>query len=189
MSEAVDDALLRLLQAARQEGIEPDTPMGRWHQAVVALTEAVQDRMARLVNTAKAASDAEVERARLAAEEASAAARRADAALKALTVQAEQTIAIAVEKMTPALAEAVERGVVIRERRHNSRELALRASLGAALVLVCLGGGYALRAVADRPATTLYDRCLRTAAKATDGKLYCPVEGLSDAAEANQGRR
>lgn len=198
MSDNVTQLHVSLMQqlgeveaAAREWGVRPDHPEGRF----VAALMAAQKGLADVVVAAAGAFDGAASEVGIwlntARETAEANARRAEAQAAGVEAKGEQAITAVVEKMVPAATAALAGAVVIRERRRTLGINLAWLSGGAAIALALVGGGYAMKAAADRPAVDFHERCLRAAVKAeSSGRLYCPVEAMSDGqASAQQQRR
>jgi hypothetical protein len=172
-SADVEAAAARMRVAAAREGIGPGTPLGEFVAAVGDLARhlaATVERVGRDLRDASAQ----------AAEAAQAQARKLDAAVRGMEARAAQLHVETVERLTPAIAEAVRGAVVIRERRHNRAANAASAFGLATLALALVVGGWRPRGRADAPALDLRERCLRETVKDPQGRLYCPVEALRD---------
>jgi hypothetical protein len=167
--------------AAREWGVRPDHPEGRF---VTALMQA-QSGLADVALAAAGAFDTATGEVRLwvntMRETEEAHARKLEAQTSAAEAKGEFAIAAVVEKMVPAATAALAGAVVIRERRRSIGINLAWLGGGAAIALALVGGGYAIKANADQPALAFHDRCLRAAVKAeSSGRLYCPVEAMND---------
>lgn len=200
MSQNVTQLRVALMQqlgeveaAAREWGVRPDHPEGRFVAALMAAQKGHADMVLAAAEAFDAASSEVGAWLDTARETAEANARRAEAQAAGLATKSEQAIAAVVEKMVPAATAALAGAVVIRERRRTMGISLAWLSGGAAIALALVGSGYAMKAAADRPAVAFHDRCLRAAVKAeSSGRLYCPVEALSDqlaVAQSQQQRR
>lgn len=168
MSGGLDEHLARVMDAAKREGIQPDTPLGAWHAAVVDLTQGLDRRLGEALAQTRAAAEAQLATAE-------AAARRSEAVTKGAEVKAEQAIASMAEKVAPLIADTLGKAVVIRERtRERWITLGYMAAGGGAL-LAAFCGGLWVKAIEVRPAVALQNRCLTAAVQGTDGGTYCPL--------------
>lgn len=186
----LEDSLAAIDTAARDWGVRPDKPEGKF---VAALRGGIKD-LADVVLAAGSAVDGVatdvkhwVETAR---ETADAAARRAEASVRKAEIKQDEATSQAVERLVPGILKACESAVVLRAK-HRGRWLNLGWATGGAVVTLCLlGTGAWLQSMADQRAVTFYNRCLGAAIPAEgNGKLYCSIEALSDQAPSNQPRR
>jgi hypothetical protein len=198
MSDNVTQLRVSLMQqlgeveaAAREWGVRPDYPEGRFIAALMAAQKGLADVVIAAAGAFDGAASEVGTWLNTARETAEANARRAEAQVAGVEAKGEQAIAAVVEKMVPAATAALAGAVVIRERRRTMGINLAWLSGGAAIALALVSGGYALKAAADRPAVAFHERCLRAAVKAeSSGRLYCPVEAMSDGlASAQQQRR
>ncbi|TDH62393.1 hypothetical protein E2C06_12360 [Dankookia rubra] len=179
--------------AAREWGVRPDHPEGRFVAALMAAQKGLADVAIAAAGAFDGAASEVGTWLNTAHETAEANARRAEAQAAGVEAKGEQAIAAVVEKMVPAATAALAGAVVIRERRRSMGINLAWLGGGAVIALALVGGGYAMKAAADRPALAFHDRCLRAAVKAeSSGRLYCPVEAMNDrlvSAQQAQQRR
>jgi hypothetical protein len=188
MSDNVTQLRVSLMQqlgeveaAAREWGVRPDYPEGRFIAALMAAQKGLADVVIAAAGAFDGAASEVGTWLNTARETAEANARRAEAQVAGVEAKGEQAIAAVVEKMVPAATAALAGAVVIRERRRTMGINLARLGGGAVIALALVGRGYAMKAAADRPALAFHDRCLRAAVKAeSSGRLYCPVEALND---------
>lgn len=174
--------LEQMIEAGRQEGILPDSPLGQWQEAVRLLTADFDRGLRNVVSEARAAAQAS-------AAMADAASRRAEAVVHQTEIKAERALVETVERLTPAVAEALGEAVVIRERRWNRQRHAMAAVAVAAVLLGTFVGGYVTRGIQDGPNAELVQRCLRAPVKDAAGNTYCNITALQDQAAPGTGAR
>lgn len=179
--------------AAREWGVRPEHPEGRFVAALMAAQKGLADVVIAAAGAFDGAATEVGTWLNTARETAEANARRAEAQAAGVEAKGEQAIAAVVEKMVPAATAALAGAVVIRERRRGMAINLAWLGGGAAITLALVGGGYAMKAAADQPALVFHERCLRAAVKAeSSGRLYCPVEAMNDrlvSAQQPQQRR
>lgn len=188
MSDNVTQLRVALMQqlgeveaAAREWGVRPDHPEGRFVAALMAAQKGLADMVIAAAGAFDGAASEVGSWLNTARETAEANARRAEAQAAGVEAKGEQAIAAVVEKMVPAATTALAGAVVIRERRRTMGINLAWLGGGAAIALALVGSGYTVKAAADRPALAFHDRCLRAAVKAeSSGRLYCPVEAMND---------
>lgn len=197
MSQTVTQLRVALMQqlgeveaAAREWGVRPDHPEGRFVAALMAAQKGHADMVLAAADVFDMVSSEVGTWLNTARDTADANARRAEAQTAGVAIKSEQAIATVVDKLVPAATAALAGAVVIRERRRTMGFNLSWLGGGAVLALVLVASGYAVKAAADRPAVTFHERCLRAAVKAeSSGKLYCPVEALSDHAAGAQSQQ
>lgn len=197
MSQTVTQLRVALMQqlgeveaAAREWGVRPDHPEGRFVAALMAAQKGHADMVLAAADAFDTVSSEVGTWLDTARDTAEANARRAEAQTAGVAIKSEQAIATVVDKLVPAATAALAGAVVIRERRRTMGNNLGWFGGGAALALALVAGGYAMKAAADWPAVAFHERCLRAAVKAeSSGKLYCPVEALSDQAAGAQSQQ
>ena len=188
MSDKVTQLHVTLMQqlgeveaAAREWGVRPEHPEGRFVAALMAAQKGLADVVIAAAGAFDSAASEVGTWLNTSRETAEANARRAEAQVAGVEAKGELAIAAVVEKMVPAATAALASAVVIRERRRSIGINLAWLGGGAAIALALVGGGYAIKANADQPALAFHDRCLRAAVKAeSSGRLYCPVEAMND---------
>ncbi len=169
--EMVKVAMLRMRYLAEHEGIDPNSPLGHWVEAIQAMTIS----LASLLNQVSADAQATVR-----ASEASVKATEQHTltAIHLLRFKTDQLEAQLVETLAPAVAAAVGKAVVIRERRHNSRVRWSFVGGVAGVALMLVFAGWMGRGAAD----SRHDTEIRSLAV---GMARCETHAVSDA----QGQR
>jgi hypothetical protein len=191
----VSEALARLRTAAaglvdagRDEGIEPGGPLGRWlagqAEALAALAELFDGQESRLEELmAKVSAAAAVELEKLAAATAlgnkvvragEVALREAHTAQIAMVVEKEELVAKMTKETLPLFAQRLKEVLVIRERRLNDNVKYRHWLLAGAIVLALYVLGYGTHVWESWPATSAISWCAEHP-ELSAGHVFCDM--------------
>ena len=195
--EQLRAAAERLLREGRDEGIEPDGPLGSWLKAQAEALDAFagvldghEHRFQEQLDGVKAASQMELAKLATALQAADKAVERGDQAIRqartaaiAATVQQEAVTQRMIEETLPKFADALKGALVIRETRWNRERAWRRHAVLAAAVLAVFAGGYGLCSWSDQDRLAAFDGCLAQPIVSA-GRVYCLLGADPTAAAA-----
>ncbi|MBR0664695.1 hypothetical protein GXW71_10060 [Roseomonas hellenica] len=145
------------------------------------------DDLRGLLRDARELNESELDRLREATALADLTIRQAKAAAVAAEVEQQRALGQVVKSLAPQLTEILRDTVVLKEWRHNKRLNLLHHVKVAALALVLIAGGFALRTWDTWDATASIARCMASAERNAAGRLYCPLDVMTAAAVQTPG--
>ena len=170
---ALRESVVRLIEGARRDGIEPDGPLGRWLAAQAGALESLAfvlqsqaDRADALLSGIDVAAKAELAKAAAALEQGKKAIAQGEIVLaQARAAQyhlhlSEQTlVSRLVNDTLPLFAQHMKEALVIRERRWNQDKGRQRMALAGAMTLAVFLSGFVIRTAVDWDRLGLAERC------------------------------
>jgi hypothetical protein len=170
---ALRESVVRLIEGARRDGIEPDGPLGRWLVAQAGALESLAfvlqsqaDRADALLGCVDAAAKAELAKAAAALEQGQKAIAQGEVVLaQARAAQyhlhlSEQTlVSRLVNDTLPLFAQHMKEALVIRERRWNQDKGRQRMALTGVVALGVFLSGFVIRTAVDWDRLGLAERC------------------------------
>jgi len=174
---SLEAALCELRQAAAEDGIRPEGPLGAFIKALEGLATTLVASLETTAAMAREHAEAERERMRAAVAMVEAQVRRVDAELRKLEINRQDLETKTISSLTDAVAAKLKEVLVIRERRWNQKAR-MWSWLGAgALALALIIGGYSWRTWQDAGAMSAYANCYKQAVRdPVTGKAYCPLD-------------
>jgi hypothetical protein len=187
---ALRESVARLVEGARQDGIEPEGPLGRWLAAQAGALESLAfvlqsqtDRTEALLSGIDAAAKAELAKATAALEQGKKAIAQGEVVLaQARAAQyhlhlSETTLVTRlVNETIPLFAKQMKEALVIRERRWNQDKGRQRMALAGVAVLAVFLCGFAVRTMVDWGRLSLADRCAAHLI-AEPSRVVCEITG------------
>ena len=180
--EDFDRALREVEYAARDWGVKPDMPEGRFVTALMMaigltgrVSEAARDEFRRLFDENRRAAEVELKRAQELTKVVATSIKRAQAAEVGLICEREAVTQKMVNETLPVVAERLKALLVIRERAWNRRVAARLYAFAAAVALALFTGGYVLRDLGERTPSQEVDRCLTHPIRAGE-RTYCDLD-------------
>jgi hypothetical protein len=204
---AVSEAVARLraateglIDAGRGEGIEPGGPLGQWLeaqaealQALAAILDGQEARIAEVMRSVSATSQAELQKLSAATELGTKVVRAGEYAVReahvaqiVLATEKETLVSRMMTETLPMFAEKLKGALIIREKALND-DVKRRHWLGAILVGFGLSGfGYGMHVWHAWEATTAYEWCGEHLV-ASGARVYCEMTGVVAAPQRGEG--
>ncbi len=184
-STALRAAAIGVREAALEEGIDLNGPLGVWVRsqervltAQAQMAEEHDRNVIALVKDTKVTVETQVETLKVTLQVAQEHNKRTQIASQHMQIQQETLVSRTVSDLTEQVSAKLSGALVIRQRRYDRTHFWGSAGLMASLALGLFFGGFALHAYEWRNETGALQRCLKTAVRNSAGTLYCEMRSV-----------
>lgn len=184
-STALRAAAIGVREAALEEGIDLNGPLGVWVRsqervltAQAQLAEEHDRNVIALVKDTKVTVETQVETLKVTLQVAQEHNKRTQIASQHMQIQQETLVSRTVSDLTEQVSAKLSGALVIRQRRYDRTHFWGSAGLVTSLALALFFGGFALHAYEWRNETGALQRCLKTAVRNSAGTLYCEMRSV-----------
>ncbi len=184
-STALRAAAIGVREAALEEGIDLNGPLGVWVRsqervltAQAQMAEEHDRNVIDLVKDTKVTVETQVETLKVTLQVAQEHNKRTQMASQHMQIQQETLVSRTVSDLTEQVSAKLSGALVLRQRRYDRTHFWGSAGLVASLALALFFGGFALHAYEWRNETGALQRCMKTALRNSAGTWYCEMRSV-----------
>ncbi len=184
-STALRSAAIGVREAALEEGIDLNGPLGVWVRsqervltAQAQMAEEHDRNVIDLVKDTKVTVETQVETLKVTLQVAQEHNKRTQMASQHMQIQQETLVSRTVSDLTEQVSAKLSGALVLRQRRYDRTHFWGSAGLVASLALALFFGGFALHAYEWRNETGALQRCMKTALRNSAGTWYCEMRSV-----------
>ena len=184
-SAALRSAAIGVREAALEEGIDLNGPLGVWVRsqervltAQAQMAEEHDRNVIDLVKDTKVTVETQVETLKVTLQVAQEHNKRTQMASQHMQIQQETLVSRTVSDLTEQVSAKLSGALVLRQRRYDRLHFWGSAGLVASLALALFFGGFALHAYEWRNETGALQRCMKTALRNSAGTWYCEMRSV-----------
>jgi len=184
-STALRAAAIGVREAALEEGIDLNGPLGVWVRsqervltAQAQMAEEHDKNIIGLVKDTKVTVENQVETLRVTLRVAEEHNKRTQMASQHMQIQQETLVSRTVSDLTEQVSAKLSGALVLRQRRYDRTHFWGSIGLVTSLALALFFGGFALHAYEWRNETGALQRCMKTALRNTAGVWYCEMRSI-----------
>ncbi len=184
-STALRAAAIGVREAALEEGIDLNGPLGVWVRsqervltAQAQMAEEHDKNVIGLVKDTKVTVENQVETLRVTLRVAEEHNKRTQMASQHMQIQQETLVSRTVSDLTEQVSAKLSGALVLRQRRYDRTHFWGSIGLVTSLALALFFGGFALHAYEWRNETGALQRCMKTALRNTAGVWYCEMRSI-----------
>ncbi len=184
-SAALRSAAIGVREAALEEGIDLNGPLGVWVRsqervltAQAQMAEEHDRNVIDLVKDTKVTVETQVETLKVTLQVAQEHNKRTQMASQHMQIQQETLVSRTVSDLTEQVSAKLSGALVLRQRRYDRTHFWGSAGLVASLALALFFGGFALHAYEWRNETGALQRCMKTALRNSAGTWYCEMRSV-----------
>jgi len=184
-STALRAAAIGVREAALEEGIDLNGPLGVWVRsqervltAQAQMAEEHDKNIIGLVKDTKVTVENQVETLRVTLRVAEEHNKRTQMASQHMQIQQETLVSRTVSDLTEQVSAKLSGALVLRQRRYDRVHFWGSIGLVTSLALALFFGGFGLHAYEWRNETGALQRCMKTALRNTAGVWYCEMRSI-----------
>ncbi len=184
-SNALRAATIGAREAATEEGIDLNGPLGVWVRsqervltAQAEMAEQQDKNIIDLVKDTKVTVETQVETLRVTLKVAEEHNKRTQIASQHMQLQQETLVSRTVSDLTEQVSAKLSGALVLRQRRYDRTHFWGSIGLVTSLALGLFFGGFALHAYEWRNETGALQRCMKTAVRNSNGVWFCEMRSV-----------
>ncbi len=180
-STALTAAAIGVREAALEEGIDLNGPLGVWvrsQERVLSAQAQMAEEQDRNVKDTKVTMETQVETLRVTLQVAQEHNKRTQIASQHMQIQQETLVSRTVSDLTEQVSAKLSGALVLRQRRYDRVHFWGSIGLVTSLAMTLFFGGFALHAYEWRNETGAMQRCMKTALRNSAGVWYCEMRSV-----------